>query len=651
MPVGERGSRLGRGGKTLMRKFNPRGRLLVRSNSMGALSCGREASVATTVGLCLACRLPVADPCLPVVDTATSRKLVEFSNLPQTDASSLRSPLIDLPTKMVKICGADRWEFDVFTFKRQSSSGLVCSLGLHFCERHNLFKTLRLDRLTLIRTLAAIESVYWQHNPYHTALHASDVTQALHCFISQPKLLRLLSPAELFGSIMAAFCHDADHPGTNQSFLEQTENFLVQLYNSTSVLEQHHARVGLTILHQTGLAKNLTQADWITVRECILKMVHATDVSQQAFYKDKFSRFLEAKRAQPLPSFSAEDRILLLQVSLKCADVSNPCRPWQSCRQWAHKICEEFFSQGDQERHRLSLTPVKGCDRYSSSVPAIQIGFIEHFVRPLFVNWNEFFQTELTQKLMRNLEQNLSMWQKQLLLINKPKTTHSSSCSVVAPLRPSLEPQVEKKQRKVLKEKGSPKKKTTESKSQSHNVTFHLGNLLKSFQSTSGRDIAPGSGCQTFFITTRGMRRRSLPETQGAIKKTFNFARSKISGPLSVSTAKSSSFTYPVTATSSPPTVHYVYVNKPDVRSLRTTSVNILQTLCEEIMSHEPLSKKSRGFELDPFPLPDAWNVAGNGVNRSSNLPSYMTGLSIDLSVTDFVALAHRRSSVPLVEK
>lgn len=34
------------------------------------------------------------------------------------------------------------------------------------------------------------------------------------------------------------------------------------------------------------------------------------------------------------------------QMALKCADICNPCRPWELSKQWSEKVTEEFFHQG-----------------------------------------------------------------------------------------------------------------------------------------------------------------------------------------------------------------------------------------------------------------------------------------------------------------
>lgn len=68
-----------------------------------------------------------------------------------------------------------------------------------------------------------------------------------------------------------------------------------------------------------------------------------------------------------------DDRHFILQIALKCADISNPCRPWEISRKWSQKVCEEFFRQGDYEQ-QLGLPLTALCDRSNSSVPKIQSG-------------------------------------------------------------------------------------------------------------------------------------------------------------------------------------------------------------------------------------------------------------------------------------
>ena len=54
----------------------------------------------------------------------------------------------------------------------------------------NVFKTLTFITFFLFTVL--IENGYHSNNPYHNALHAADVTQAMHCYLQLKQVLLLL---------------------------------------------------------------------------------------------------------------------------------------------------------------------------------------------------------------------------------------------------------------------------------------------------------------------------------------------------------------------------------------------------------------------------------------------------------------------------
>ncbi|KAG8336719.1 cAMP-specific 3',5'-cyclic phosphodiesterase 7B [Homalodisca vitripennis] len=103
-------------------------------------------------------------------------------------------------------------------------------------------------------------------------------------------------------------------------------------------------------------------------------------------------------------------RHFILQIALKCADISNPCRPWEVSRKWSQKVCEEFYRQGDYER-QLNLPVTSLCDRLSTSVPKIQAGFFRFVVAPLLEEWHRFLGTPLSQSMMGHLRDNQERWE------------------------------------------------------------------------------------------------------------------------------------------------------------------------------------------------------------------------------------------------
>ncbi|GBP00257.1 High affinity cAMP-specific 3',5'-cyclic phosphodiesterase 7A [Eumeta japonica] len=105
-----------------------------------------------------------------------------------------------------------------------------------------------------------------------------------------------------------------------------------------------------------------------------------------------------------------EHRLLVLQIALKCADISNPCRPWEISRKWSFKVCDEFFRQGDYER-KLNLPVTALCDRHTISIPKIQTGFFKFVVAPLIAEWHRFLHNDLSSQMSQNLLYNQCKWE------------------------------------------------------------------------------------------------------------------------------------------------------------------------------------------------------------------------------------------------
>lgn len=210
---------------------------------------------------------------------------------------------------------------------------------------------------------------------------------------------------KLQASLIGAVTHDLDHPGVNQPFLIATSNHLAALYENTSVLENHHWRSAIGCLLESGVAEQI-QDIRPELEKQISSLILATDITRQKEFIETFKDFLNNNT---LNMRNADHRHFILQIALKCADISNPCRPWDISKKWSLKVCEEFFRQGDYER-QLNLPVTSLCDRQSTSVPKIQTGFFKFVVSPLLVEWHRFLKTDLSYKMMRHLKYNEKQW-------------------------------------------------------------------------------------------------------------------------------------------------------------------------------------------------------------------------------------------------
>ena len=76
-------------------------------------------------------------------------------------------------------------------------------------------------------------------------------------------------------------------------------------------------------------------------------------------------------------------RIFIMEVTLHCADISSPVKPFATMKKWSDLVCEEFCLQGDREKAEgLEVSPMM--DRDQINLPNMQMGFMEFVIAPIF---------------------------------------------------------------------------------------------------------------------------------------------------------------------------------------------------------------------------------------------------------------------------
>ncbi|XP_035791887.1 uncharacterized protein LOC118466513 isoform X2 [Anopheles albimanus] len=327
-------------------------------------------------------------------------------------------------------CILDRvhhWRFNAFTLETVTGGRSLPVLCVHLFHWYGLLDHFHLDVVRVWKLFSLIEEGYHSTNPYHNSIHATDVTQAMHCFLQERRILEHLSPLEIMASLIGAVTHDLDHPGVNQPFLIATSNHLAALYENTSVLENHHWRSAIGCLLESGVAEQV-QDIRPELEKQISSLILATDITRQQEFIGRFRDYLSR---DALDMRNTDHRHFILQISLKCADISNPCRPWDISKKWSQKVCEEFFRQGDYER-QLNLPVTSLCDRQTTTVPKIQTGFFKFVVTPLMDEWHRFLRTDLSHSMMHHLRYNQTQWESKLQAeINEETRTEISDAELL----------------------------------------------------------------------------------------------------------------------------------------------------------------------------------------------------------------------------
>jgi high affinity cGMP-specific 3',5'-cyclic phosphodiesterase 9 len=297
--------------------------------------------------------------------------------------------------------------FNIFEYEKNTK--LLNELLVLMFEKLDLIKELKIDKDSLVRFIRECQSEY-QDVPFHNFIHAFDVTQMVFCLLMQGRARELLRPKDCLVLLIAAIAHDMGHPGLSNTFLARTQAIPFKIYGMDSTLE---------IMAFEGLTKILQRKDCAILssfvgqerEEMVNKIYDLIIATDMAIHLNVMTQFNLYKKEIPQlnPHEEVNEAVVLVfqKCILKCADLSNAMRPPKVAKQWAHKISEEFFLQGDQER-ALNIPISPNMDRDLGSLAILQSTFIEAIVKPFVQNFVEVLPSEYN--FLGLLEENYQSW-------------------------------------------------------------------------------------------------------------------------------------------------------------------------------------------------------------------------------------------------
>ena len=312
-----------------------------------------------------------------------------------------------------------KWDFDIFLLEKAAPNKSLEIITSHIFGVYNFYQTLNIDSVKFTSFIRAVQSGYHSENPYHNSIHAADVVQSYYYFLHSCQAIEIASLAdfEIVICLISSAVHDYDHPGVNNIFLINSSNPLALLYNDKSVLENHHVASAFKLLQDQSqnFIENFSKDDKKKFRIKMISLVLATDFARHFMDLGKFQlKFGNSNSSSSVKD--DEDRILVMEMLMHSSDVGNPSRTWNVCYEWATRVMNEFFAQGDKERE-MGLPISNLCDRFSVSIPKSQIGFTELFIEPTFNMLEPLFPA--VSENIRYISENKQKW-KELLDSGKP---------------------------------------------------------------------------------------------------------------------------------------------------------------------------------------------------------------------------------------
>ncbi|XP_074532352.1 cAMP and cAMP-inhibited cGMP 3',5'-cyclic phosphodiesterase 10A isoform X1 [Halichoeres trimaculatus] len=242
--------------------------------------------------------------------------------------------------------------------------------------------------------------------PYHNWKHAVTVAHCMYAILQ--KTSGMFTELEKKGLLIACLCHDLDHRGYTNTYLQKFDHPLAALY-STSTMEQHHFSQTVSILQLEGhnIFSNLNSSEYEQVLEIIRKAIIATDL---ALYFNNHQQLTELLTSQVLDFNNHSHRDRVIGLMMTACDLCSVTKKWQITRLTANDIYAEFWAEGD-EMKKIGMQPIPMMDRdKKDEVPQGQVGFYNGVAVPCYTTLAELFPP--SSPLLKACKENLSQWEK-----------------------------------------------------------------------------------------------------------------------------------------------------------------------------------------------------------------------------------------------
>ncbi|XP_039737317.1 cAMP and cAMP-inhibited cGMP 3',5'-cyclic phosphodiesterase 10A isoform X2 [Pteropus medius] len=317
------------------------------------------------------------------------------------------------------ICTAEEWqglmrfslpgrlckEIELFHFDIGPFENMWPGIFVYMVHRSCGTSCFELEKLC--RFIMSVKKNY-RRVPYHNWKHAVTVAHCMFAILQSSR--GLFTDLERKGLLIACLCHDLDHRGFSNSYLQKFDHPLAALY-STSTMEQHHFSQTVSILQLEGhnIFSTLSSGEYEQVLEIIRKAIIATDL---ALYFGNRKQLEEMHQTGSLNLNNQSHRDRVIGLMMTACDLCSVTKLWPVTKLTANDIYAEFWAEGD-EMKKLGIQPIPMMDRdKKDEVPQGQLGFYNAVAIPCYTTLTQIFPP--TEPLLKACRDNLSQWEKVL---------------------------------------------------------------------------------------------------------------------------------------------------------------------------------------------------------------------------------------------
>lgn len=240
---------------------------------------------------------------------------------------------------------------------------------------------------------------------YHNFNHVVDVTQCLYVTMVTTQIINCVSPISFVAAFLAALCHDLDHPGFSNVYVNNEDFEIARRYDKQSPLENHSVACFRALAAKHALFDRLSSQDAARIDAMVETLILRTDMAHHAALMRTTADDLDAIQDGYLDTDAGVD--LVMSLALKCADISNQARPWKIATKWNVAVYQEFWKEGDADLAKgRPVNPIHVRANKQSDVAQKTLGFIKFVVVPLYEQFRDLvvkcatFHTKLDPRVI-----------------------------------------------------------------------------------------------------------------------------------------------------------------------------------------------------------------------------------------------------------
>ncbi|XP_029310643.1 LOW QUALITY PROTEIN: cGMP-specific 3',5'-cyclic phosphodiesterase [Cottoperca gobio] len=271
----------------------------------------------------------------------------------------------------------------------------------------NLVQNFQMKYTSLCHWILSVKKNYRKNVAYHNWRHAFNTAQSMFTLLKSGRLQNNLNDQEVLALMIATLCHDMDHRGVNNSYIQRSDHPLAQLY-CHSTMEHHHFDQCLMILNSSGnqILSGLSLDEYKATLKMIKRAILATDL---ALYMKRRGEFFELTKNSQFVWEDEHHRDLLRSMLMTACDISAITKPWPVQKRIAELVATEFFEQGDKERRELNVEPIDLMNREKrDKIPSMQVSFIDAICTQLYETLAGM--SEYCSPLLEGCQKNRQHW-------------------------------------------------------------------------------------------------------------------------------------------------------------------------------------------------------------------------------------------------